>query len=98
MLTEALQAFQPDMGKLTAQFHIAFNVALAIIFIGLLEPLAWLLTKLFPTQPASDGPFAPRYLDESALDTPSLALVAAARETLRMGDFVRTCCVTSCWR
>jgi phosphate:Na+ symporter len=88
MLTEALQQFQPDMGKLTAQFHIAFNVGVAIIFIGLLNPLAWLLTKLFPEQPASDSQFAPRYLDESALETPSLALTDAARETLRMGDFV----------
>jgi phosphate:Na+ symporter len=73
---------------LTAQFHIAFNVALAVIFIGLLDPLAWLLTKLFPTRPASDSQYAPRYLDESALETPSLALTDAARETLRMGDFV----------
>ena len=76
------------MGKMTAQFHMAFNVALAVIFIGLLDPLAWLLTKLFPTHPASDSQFAPRYLDESALETPSLALTDAARETLRMGDFV----------
>jgi phosphate:Na+ symporter len=30
----------------------------------------------------------PRYLDESALETPSLALANAARETLRMGDTV----------
>src|SRR5262245_41656250 len=73
---------------MTAQFHIAFNVALAVIFIGLLDPLAWLLTKLLPTQPPSDSPYAPHYLDESALETPSLALTDAARETLRMGDFV----------
>ena len=70
VLTDALQSIQPDSGKLTAQFHIAFNVALALIFIGLLDPLAWLLNKLFPTRPASDSPFAPRYLDESALETP----------------------------
>ena len=88
MLTAWLQSLQPNLGMLTAQFHIAFNVALAVIFIGLLDPLAWLLTKLFPTQAASDSPYAPRYLDESALETPSLALTDAARETLRMGDFV----------
>jgi len=87
-LTDWLQSLQPNLGMMTAQFHIAFNVALAIIFIGLLDPLAWLLTKLFPTQPASDSPYAPRYLDERALETPSLALTDAARETLRMGDFV----------
>ena len=33
-------------------------------------------------------PSRPRYLDESALETPSLALADAARETLRMGDLV----------
>jgi phosphate:Na+ symporter len=87
-LTDALQSIQPDYGKLAAQFHMAFNVGLAILFIGLLDPLAWLLTKLFPTQPASDSQYAPRYLDENALETPSLALADAARETLRMGDFV----------
>jgi phosphate:Na+ symporter len=87
-LTVWLQSLQPNLGMMTAQFHIAFNVALAIIFIGLLDPLAWLLAKLFPTQPASDSPYAPRYLDESALETPNLALADAARETLRMGDFV----------
>lgn len=87
-LTATLQSYQPNLGMLTAQFHIAFNVALAVIFIGLLDPLAWLLTKLFPAQPASDSQYAPRYLDESALETPSLALTDAARETLRMGDLV----------
>src|SRR6201991_732051 len=55
-LTAALQTLQPDYGKRTAQFHIAFNVGLAVLFIGLLNPLAWLLTKLFSAQPASDTP------------------------------------------
>ena len=41
----ALQSLQPNPGMLTAQFHIAFNVALALVFIGLLDPLAWLLTS-----------------------------------------------------
>jgi len=83
-----MQSLQPNPGMLTAQFHIAFNVALAVVFIGLLDPLAALLTRLLPTQAASDNPYAPRYLDESALQAPSLALTDAARETLRMGDFV----------
>src|SRR5262245_14803919 len=87
-LTDWLQSLQPNFGMLTAQFHIAFNVALAVIFIGLLDPLAWLLTKLFPVQRASGSQYAPRYLDENALQEPSLALADAARETLRMGDFV----------
>jgi phosphate:Na+ symporter len=65
-------------------------VALALAFIGLLDPLAWLLVKIFPTRAAAADPSAPRYLDESAIETPSLALADAARETLHMGDIVET--------
>jgi phosphate:Na+ symporter len=87
-ITEALQAWQPDLAKLTAEFHIAFNVGTAVIFIGLLDNLAGLLKKLLPNRVAEADPSRPRYLDESALETPSLALADAARETLHMGDLV----------
>ena len=87
-ITETLQAWQPDLAKATAEFHIAFNVATAVIFIGLLDPMAKLLKKLLPNRVLEADPSRPRYLDESALETPSLALADAARETLRMGDFV----------
>src|SRR3982075_3251370 len=45
-ITEILQAWQPDLAKATAEFHIAFNMATAVIFIGLLEPIAKILKKL----------------------------------------------------
>jgi PhoU domain len=35
-------------------------------------------------------PTLPRYLDEGAVDAPSLAITNAARETLRMGDCIET--------
>jgi phosphate:Na+ symporter len=76
------------MAKMTAEFHIVFNIARAVIFLGLLDPLAWLLTRLFPDRKPAADPSAPRHLDESALDTPALALTDAARETLHMGDIV----------
>jgi phosphate:Na+ symporter len=87
-ITETLQAWQPNLAKLTAEFHIAFNVAMAIIFIGLLDGMARLLEQLLPNRVQEADPSRPRYLDESALETPSLALADAARETLRMGDHV----------
>src|SRR6185312_10288158 len=34
-----LQAWQAHLAKLTAEFHIGFNIATAIIFIGLLDPM-----------------------------------------------------------
>jgi phosphate:Na+ symporter len=87
-IAEHLQAWQPDLSKMTAEFHVAFNVATAVIFIGLLDSMAGLLKKLLPNRVQEADPSRPRYLDESALETPSLALADAARETLHMGDLV----------
>src|SRR5882757_784694 len=89
-ITGHLQAWQPDAAKLTAEFHIIFNVATAIIFIGLLDGMARLLKRFLPNRVLEADPTRPRYLDESALETPSLALADASRETLRMGDAVET--------
>ncbi|HEY4986702.1 MAG TPA: Na/Pi cotransporter family protein [Bradyrhizobium sp.] len=87
-IAELLQVWQPDLAKATAMFHIAFNAATALIFIGLLDPMARLLETLLPNRLREADPSRPRYLDESALETPSLALADAARETLHMGDHV----------
>ena len=87
-ITEILQAWLPDLAKMTAAFHIAFNVATAIIFIGLLDGMARLLKRFLPSKVQETDASRPRYLDESALETPSLALADAARETLHMGDHV----------
>jgi phosphate:Na+ symporter len=87
-IANAFHAFEPDMAKAAAQFHMLFNIVLTLVFIGLLDPLARLLVRMFPARKAAIDPSSPRYLDESALDSPSLALADAARETLRMGDFV----------
>jgi phosphate:Na+ symporter len=89
-LADHLVPWQPDLAKLTAIFHIGFNVATAILFIGVLDALARLLTWLLPDRVREADPARPRYLDEAALETPSLALADAARETLRMGDMVET--------
>jgi phosphate:Na+ symporter len=89
-ISHLLEGWQPDLARLTAEFHVAFNVATAILFIGLLDGVARLLEKLLPNKVAETDPSRPRYLDDSALETPSLALADAARETLRMGDIVET--------
>jgi phosphate:Na+ symporter len=60
------------------------------MFIPLLDAVAWLLVRILPERKQAADPAAPRYLDEAALDTPSLALADAARETLRMGDVIET--------
>jgi phosphate:Na+ symporter len=89
-IAQQLSAWRPDAAKRIAEFHMLFNIALALIFIGLLDPVAQLLIRFLPERKKPDDASAPRYLDDAALETPSLALANAARETLRMGDTVET--------
>lgn len=84
------ESFETNAAKMTAAFHVVFNVVMAVAFIGILDPLAALLVKLFPARPRAGDVAAPRHLDDGALDTPWLALANAARETLRIGDVVDT--------
>src|SRR6201747_2298282 len=67
-ITEILQTWQPDLAKMTAAFHIGFNVVTAIIFIGLLDPMARMLKKLLPNRVLEADPSRPRSLDDSALE------------------------------
>jgi len=87
-IVDVAQRFEPNTARLTAELHVGFNIVLAAIFLPLLDPLAAMLIKLLPDRKAAVDPSTPRYLDEAALDTPSLALANAARETLHMGDTV----------
>ncbi len=89
-IAQELSAWQPDAAKRIAEFHMLFNVALALIFIGALDAVAQLLVRFLPERKQPDDASAPRYLDDAALETPPLALANAARETLRMGDTVET--------
>jgi phosphate:Na+ symporter len=82
------QTIEPDLARLVAGFHMVFNLGTALVFIGPLDGVARLLERLFPERARDADPARPRYLDETALETPSLALADAARETLRMGDTV----------
>ena len=72
----------------TVGFHVAFNAGLALVFLPLTGLVGRLAVKLLPERPTADQPSKPRYLDASVVDTPSVALALAARETLRMGDIV----------
>ena len=87
-ITRELTALQPDAARMTAEFHMLFNIALAAVFIGALDPLARFLVRILPEKKQPSDAALPRYLEEAALATPPLALANAARETIRMGDTV----------
>ena len=77
---------EPNYSRAVADFHTAFNLVLALAFLPLLDPLARGLERLMPQHVAAADPAAPLYLDEGALEAPSIAIGHAAREALRMVD------------
>ena len=92
-LPEARALLQEHAGSVHQQvvlFHLGFNVAIAIVFIGLAGVVARLTEKLLPEPSALSGTERPRHLDPSALATPSLAISCAAREALHQADVVET--------
>jgi phosphate:Na+ symporter len=81
-----LVAIEPDTGRVVADFHTAFNVVMAALFLPLLQPFARLLAWLLPARAVSADPSKPVYLDAAAHETPAIAMAGAAREALRMAD------------
>jgi phosphate:Na+ symporter len=87
-ITELFLSYEPNPSRMAADFHTAFNLALAIVFILPLDWLAALLTRILRDQERPVDPSVPLYLDETALTAPSVALSCASREVLHMGDLV----------
>ena len=87
-LMELLARFDPDTRRQVLDFHVLFNVTLAVAFIGFTEGIGSLVSKWLPDSKEGVPQTQPRYLDVAAIETPALALANAARETLRIGDTV----------
>ena len=87
-ITDLFAQFDPNPARMAADFHTVFNVALALAFIFLLDGIARVLVWLLPEPAKLADPAVPLYLDEAAISSPSVALVCAAREALRMGDVI----------
>lgn len=68
-----------------AIFHLLFNIALAIVFLPVISGLEKIVLYIIP-QRESEEKFGPKYLDETALTTPSIAFAHVKREILRMAE------------
>ncbi len=68
-----------------ANMHTVFNVALAIIFLPLIKPIANLFQRIVPEgkEQLSKGP---KFLDKGLLENPAAAIAHTNREVLRMAD------------
>ncbi len=77
-----------NIGRQVVNFHMASSMLRALVFLPFVSPLAKVLRAIIPIRRNLSDPSEARYLDERDLGTPSVALAAAERETLRLGDMV----------
>ena len=85
-----LARLDANPARLVVNFHTAFNVVLAALFILPTNRMAQVLIRMLPDPPKPADPGAPLYLESAALDAASIALTNASRETLRMADMVES--------
>lgn len=81
-----LLTLDPDPVRFTVNFHLAFNLALVLIFLPFTGIIAEISERLLPDTTEIEDPSVPRYLEPLALTDPVVALTNAAREALRMVD------------
>ena len=84
--SRGLLALPLEPTRLAVDFHVLFNVALALVFLPFVENSAALLVMALPEPPRPSDPAKPIYLEAAALDSAAVALANATRETLRMAD------------
>lgn len=88
-----------NFSRETAMFHTFFNLLVGLLALPFLTQIskvvAWMILD---ERQSNESSYAPgTYLDSAALNTPSLAIAHATRETLRMADDVKWMLVTF-WR
>lgn len=74
--------------ELVIGFHLLYNTVRCFLMLPTVGPMARICAWLLPDREPANGTIKPRHLDPAALETPSLALANAVRETLRIGDLI----------
>ena len=85
---DILASMDADPRAQVLNFHVLFNLSIAVLFIFLTDAVGRLVSRWVPILDTSIAQIEPRHLDKGALKTPALALANAAREVLRIGDTV----------
>ena len=87
---DLVAATSADPARQIANAHTFFNLGISLVFLPFTPLAARAIEALVPDDPTAETPFRARYLDERALDQPSLAFGQATREALRMADVVQS--------
>jgi phosphate:Na+ symporter len=85
-----LQQLLPSVHQQIVGFHLAFNLVLAVLFIGFTGLVGRTVDRWLADPHLGAGSLRPRHLDPLALNMPSLAISCAAREALHQADIVET--------
>ena len=88
VIARAMEHASLGGARLVVNCHLLFNVLLAIASLGSVGGLARSLTRWLPEEPCPADPGRAVHLDAAALDSATVALANASRETLRMADMV----------
>jgi phosphate:Na+ symporter len=87
-IAQLLQRVAISNDRLAVDFHLAFNLVLALTFLPFVQRLADVLLRWLPEPAQPNDPGRALYLEVAALDSTTVALANATRETLRMADMV----------
>jgi len=88
VIANQLSLLEVDNARQIANFHMFFNIALAIIFFPLIGRMVALTEKMIAEDDTTSEQMVARDLDRGAFETPLVALLNAEREVLRMGEVV----------
>ena len=86
LLAETMGKLSLPKAELVIYFHVFYNLVRCLVMLPFVDPMARFCKTIIRDEPELDTQLRPKHLDVSALDTPTLALANAARETLRIGD------------
>ena len=86
VLAESMDKLPLPKAELVIYFHVFYNLVRCLAMLPFVDPMARFCKTIIRDEPELDAHLKPKHLDVSALDTPTLALANAARETLRIGD------------
>ncbi|MBM7854034.1 phosphate:Na+ symporter [Desulfohalotomaculum tongense] len=75
-------------GFQVANAHTIFNVAIALLFLPFIDQFAKVLEFIVPEKQSANGEIKPKYLDDSLITTPSIAIGMASKEIFRISDII----------
>ena len=85
---ELMQKLTSNAGFQVANVHTFFNIVIALLFVPFVSNFARLLELIVPEKKEPGNDVAPKYLDDSLLNSPELAIGMATKEIMHISDHV----------